>query len=231
MAEPFLKHINTHAGALDSYLKIALSVDCAIFGVEDSELKVLLIRSDLEEFKDKWTLLGDLVYPEEDPDKAAYRVLRKRTGLKNLYLEQVRTFGRPERHPAGRVVTIAYYSLVNIDRVRLTTHASELHWQSVRDIKPLAFDHRLILDTCLQKLRSMGLARHVAYGLLPPKFSLTQLQHVYEAIRGHALDRRNFRKKVLAMDILEDLEEIETDVSHRPGRLSRFKGIIDGMFV
>lgn len=230
MAELLSKDFSAHACEIDSYLKIALSVDCAIFGFDDPDLKVLLVRSDLDEFKDAWTLLGDLVCPEEDPDAAACRVLKKRTGLKNLYLEQVHTFGCPARHPAGRVVTIAYYSLVNIERIRLTTRAHELHWHNIRDIDRLAFDHRLILDTCLRRLRTEGLSRHVAFGLLPPKFSLSQLQGVYEAIRGEALDRRNFRKKILAMDILEDLEEIETGVSHRPGKLYRFKGLIGGKF-
>jgi len=230
MAEATFKNINTHAIEIDSYLRVALSVDCVIFGFDEHELKILLIRSDLTEFKNKWTLLGDLVRPDEDPDKAAYRVLRDRTGLKNVYLEQVHTFGKPGRHPAGRVVTIAYYSLVNIEKVKLTTLAHELHWHPVKDIRQMAFDHRQIFDTCFQQLQTAVLDRHVGFGLLPPKFSLSKLQRVYEAILGETLDRRNFRKKILAMDILEDLEEIETNVSHRPGKLYRFKGRINQKF-
>jgi 8-oxo-dGTP diphosphatase len=219
-----LKNINTHTIEIDNYLKVALSVDCVIFGFDEHELKVLLIRSDLDEYKNKWTLLGDLVRNDEDPDKAAYRVLQNRTGLKNVYLEQVHTFGKPHRHPAGRVVTIAYYSLVNVEKCILTTQAHELHWHSVKDIRQLAFDHKQIFDTCFQRLQSAILDRHVGFNLLPSKFSLRKLQGVYEAILGTALDRRNFRKKILAMDILEDLDEIETDVPHRPGKLYRFKG-------
>lgn len=219
-----LKNINTHTIEIDNYLKVALSVDCVIFGFDEHELKVLLIRSDLDEYKNKWTLLGDLVRNDEDPDKAAYRVLQNRTGLKNVYLEQVHTFGKPHRHPAGRVVTIAYYSLVNVEKCILTTQAHELHWHPVKDIRQLAFDHKQIFDTCFQRLQSAILDRHVGFNLLPSKFSLRKLQGVYEAILGIALDRRNFRKKILAMDILEDLDEIETDVPHRPGKLYRFKG-------
>lgn len=217
-------NINIHSIEIDSYLKLALSVDCVIFGFDNHELKVLLIRCDLDEYKNKWTLLGDLVGIDEDPDKAAYRVLSSRTGLTNVYLEQVHTFGKPGRHPAGRVVTIAYYSLVNIDSCKLKTHAHELHWHPVADIGSLAFDHKQIFDTCFQRLRSAILDRHVGFNLLPAKFSLRKLQAVYEAILGVQLDRRNFRKKILAMDILEDLDEIETDVPHRPGKLYRFKG-------
>lgn len=224
------KDLHTLAGEAGSYFKIALSVDCAIFGFDDRELKVLLTRSDTGEFKNQWTLLGDMVQLHEDPDQAASRVMKKRTGLRNLYLEQVHTFGRPERQPLGRVVTIAYYALVNIGTVRLSAGAPDLDWRGVDDVRQIAFDHRLILENCLRRLRTQGVDRHLAFGLLPPKFSLAQLQAVYEAIEGHPLDRRNFRKKILAMDILEDLREMEKGVPHRPGRLYRFRGLIPGTF-
>lgn len=218
-----IKNINTHTIEIDQYLKVALSVDCVIFGFDEHELKVLLIRSDLDEFKNSWTLLGDLVRIDEDPDKAAYRVLQDRTGLHDVFLEQVHTFGKPNRHPAGRVVTIAYYSLVNIEKCKLTTQAHELHWHPVKDMQHLAFDHKQIFDTCFHRLQDAILDRHVGFNLLPPKFSLRKLQSVYEAILGRELDRRNFRKKILAMDILKDLDEIEVDVPHRPGKLYSLK--------
>lgn len=218
-----LKNINTHAIEIDHFQKVALSVDCVIFGFDELELKVLLIRSDLDEYKNFWTLLGDLVCIDEDPDKAAYRVLQDRTGLKDVFLQQVHTFGKPGRHPVGRVVTIAYYSLVNIEKCKLTTQAHELHWHPVKDIRQLAFDHKQIFDTCFHRLQDDILERHVGFNLLPPKFSLRKLQNVYEAILGRELDRRNFRKKILAMGILKDLNEIETDVPHRPGKLYSLK--------
>lgn len=213
-----------HTVEIGRHQKIALSVDCVIFGFHNLELKVLLIRSDLDEFKDCWSLLGDLVCEKEDPDKAAYRVLKDRTGLKDVFLEQVRTFGKPGRHPAGRVVTIAYYSLVNIEKCKLTTQAHELHWHPIKEIGELAFDHKQIFNTCFDRLREDILERHVGFNLLPPKFSLRKLQGVYEAILGKELDRRNFRKKILAMGILNDLNEAEADVPHRPGKLYSLKG-------
>lgn len=220
---PATKNINTHAMEIDHVMKVALSVDCVIFGFDEGELKVLLIRSDLEEYRNKWTLLGDLVRPEEDLDRAAYRVLRERTGLRNVFLEQVHTFGRPDRHPAGRVVTTAYYSLVNAAHCRLTTQAHELHWHPVRRIRSLAFDHKLIFNTCLARLQEAILDRHIGFRLLPRKFSLRELQEVYEAVLGQPLDRRNFRKRIMALDLIEDLHEMETDVPHRPGKLYRLK--------
>lgn len=224
MTPAAVKNINTHKIEIDGHLRIALSIDCVIFGFDGHELKVLLIRSDLDEYRNKWTLLGDLIRPDEDPDKAAYRVLSERTGLKDVYLEQVHTFGNPRRHPAGRVVTIAYYSLINIKNCKLTKDAHEIHWRGVADIRQLAFDHRQIFDTCFRRLQEAVVDRHVGFNLLPPAFSLRHLQSVYEAILGRKLDRRNFRKKILALDILEDLNQVETEVAHRPGRLYRFKG-------
>lgn len=218
-----LKNINRHAIEISHHQKVALSVDCVIFGFDDHGLRALLIPSDLDEYRNSWTLLGYLVQTDEDPDSAAYRVLQNRTGLKNVFLEQVYTFGKPNRHPAGRVVTVAYYALINIAKCKLTTQAHELHWHPVKDIRELAFDHKQIFDTCFQRLQDAILENHVGFNLLPPKFSLRKLQSVYEAILGRELDRRNFRKKILAMDILKDLDEIEADVPHRPGKLYSLK--------
>lgn len=218
------KNINTHIIKIDGFFKVAISVDCVIFGFDERELKVLLIKSDQPQFKGKWSLLGDLVSPEEDLEKAAYRVLKERTGLENVFLEQVHTFGGVRRHPTGRVVTTAYYSLVNIEQCRLTTLENELHWHSVTEMRPLAFDHRLIFDTCFKSLQNKIVDHPVGFNLLPKKFSLRELQHVYEAILGKSLDRRNFRKKILSMEILQDLNEIEDNVPHRPGKLYKFNG-------
>jgi 8-oxo-dGTP diphosphatase len=203
------------------YFQIALSVDCVIFGF-DEELKVLLIKSDLEEFSDEWSLLGDLVNPEENLDNASYRVLRDRTGLDDVYLEQVYTFGDVNRHPAGRVITTAYYSLINIKDHQLKLEHNELHWHPVHEISTLAFDHKKILDTCLQQLQSKIEDHPIVFNLLPEKFSLRELQSLYESILGTKLDRRNFRKKFFLMDWLIDVNELEQDVPHRPGKLYRF---------
>ena len=201
------------------YFNIAVSVDCVILGYENKELKVLLIESDLEEFKGLYSLLGDLVGPDEDLDTASYRVLKDRTGLDDVYLEQVLSFGNIDRHPSGRVVTTAYYSLLDIRNHALQLSHNELSWHSVKDLKKLAFDHKEILDTCLKRLREQVMERPIIFNLLPSKFSLRELQEVYVAILGVGLDRRNFRKKIMLKDWMTDLKEMETDVPHRPGKL------------
>ena len=204
------------------FFRIAISVDCVIFGFDNNELKVLLIKSDLEEFRDQWSLLGDLVGPDEDLDSASYRVLKNRTGLDDVYLEQVYTFGNINRHPAGRVITTAYYSLINVKDHQLSLEHNELHWHPVKDITTLAFDHKKILDTCLKRLQSKIEDHPIVFNLLPEKFSLRELQTLYESILGVKMDRRNFRKKFFLMDWLVDLDELEQDVPHRPGKLYRF---------
>ena len=205
------------------YFNIAVSVDCVIFGYDDKKLKVLLIKSDLREFEGLYSLLGDLVRPDEDMEDAPYRVLQNRTGLHDVYLEQVQTFGNLGRHPSGRVITTAYYSLVNIKSHKLQLTANELHWHNVEEIRNLAFDHKLILDSCLQRLREKILEHPVIFNLLPEKFSLRELQDLYEAILGFELDRRNFRKRITIKNWLVDLNEMEEDVPHRPGKLYKLK--------
>src|SRR5262245_25434314 len=171
---------------------IAISIDCVIFGYENKELKVLVIKSDLEEFSALYSLLGDLVRPDEDLEEAPYRVLLDRTGMDDVYLEQVHTFGTIGRHPSGRVITTAYYSLIDIKHHDLKLNHNEIHWHSVNDIKKLAFDHKTILDTCLNRLREQVMEHPVVFNLLPEKFSLRELQELYQAILDIDLDRRNF---------------------------------------
>ena len=204
------------------FFRMAVSVDCVIFGFDNNELRVLLIQSDLEEFRDQWSLLGDLVRPEENLETASYRILKERTGLDDVYLEQVFTFGDINRHPAGRVISTAYYSLVNIRDHQLKLADNELHWHPVNDLTTMAFDHKKILDTCLQKLQSKIEDHPIVFNLLPKKFSLRELQTLYESILGHKMDRRNFRKRFFLMDWLVDVNELEQDVPHRPGKLYTF---------
>lgn len=205
------------------YFNTAVSVDCVIFGYEEKELKVLLIKSDLKEFEGMYSLLGDLVRPDEDLDKASYRVLSERTGLHDVYLEQVHAFGSTDRHPSGRVITIAYYSLLDINHHQLKLSHNELHWHPVNEITKLAFDHKKILETSLRLLQEKVMEHPVVFNLLPEKFSLRQLQELYESILGVELDRRNFRKKISVKDWLTDLNEMESNLSHRPGKLYAVK--------
>ncbi|MEP6844850.1 MAG: NUDIX domain-containing protein [Panacibacter sp.] len=214
--------INDARKLVESYPRVPITVDCVIFGFDENELKVLLIRSDLEIFKDRWSLLGDFADDNEILDDAAYRVLKERTGMDDVYLAQVKTFSRPDRHPGGRVLTVAYCSLLNIEHHQLSKMDNELHWHSVKTIQDMAFDHKEIMDECYSWLQKRIQEHPLGFNLLPEKFSLRELQNLYEAILDIKMDRRNFRKKFFAMDFLIDTGEFEDDVPHRPGKLYQF---------
>lgn len=207
---------------VQSYPKVPVTVDCVIFGFEENKLKVLLIKSDLELFNGRLSLLGDIVQSNEELDDAAYRVLKERTGMNDVFLDQVRTFGSPKRHPGGRVITVAYCSLLNINHHELKILDNDLHWHSVASLKEMAFDHKEIVDACYAWLQKRIQEHPLGFNLLPDKFSLRELQNLYEAILGISLDRRNFRKKFASMDLLIDIDEMEQDVPHRPGKLYKF---------
>ena len=216
--------LNTNQGVklLQSYPAFPLTVDCVIFGFDENSLKVLTIKRETPWFKDSLSLLGNTILPEEDLDHAASRVLLERTGMKEVYLEQVHTFSKPDRHPGGRVITTVYASLLNIKHHTLEIVENELSWYPVKDIKEMAFDHKQILDTCYNWLQKRIQEHPLAFNLLPVKFSLRQLQNVYEAILDIQLDRRNFRKKFASMGFLIDTKEMEVNVTHRPGKLYSF---------
>lgn len=216
------KLIKDPSTLVSSYPKLSLSVDCVIFGFDENKLKVLLINSDLEKYKGLYTLLGDVVNVDEEIDAAAYRVLNQRTGMTDVYLEQVKAFSHPNRHPGGRVVTIAYCSLLNIKDHDLKITENDLHWHEIDSIDEMGFDHKKILITCYEWLQKMIKEDPLIFNLLPDKFSMRQLQNVYETIWDIELDRRNFRKKFASMDLLVDVGEMEEDVSHRPGKLYKF---------
>lgn len=207
---------------VQSINRVALSVDCVIFGFDENKLKVLLIRSDLKKYQSKFSLLGDLVKPEEDLEDSAYRILKQRTGMNDLYLEQVHTFGEVGRHPAGRVVSVAYCSLINVQHHRLKILDNDLHWHDVDSVKELLFDHKKIFEACYKWLQKRVQEHPLGFSLLPNKFSLRELQNLYEAILNKKLDRRNFRKKFFSMNFLVDMGEDEKNVPHRPGRLYKF---------
>lgn len=229
MATEALKRMKTAEAEKITHLElfnIGVSVDCVIFGFEKKELKVLLIKSDLEEFAGKWSLLGDLIDPNEDLDSAPYRVLKQRTGLDDVFLQQVGSFGDIYRHPSGRVITTAYYSLINTRDHQLKITDNEVHWHSVTDVKELAFDHKKIIDACLNRLRTQVMDEPIVFNLLPEKFSLRELQDLYQSILGIQLDRRNFRKKISLKNWLQDLDEMEKEVPHRPGKLYKLKAVL-----
>jgi 8-oxo-dGTP diphosphatase len=206
------------------YARPALTVDVVVFALDEPDLQVMLIQRDIEPFAGDWALPGGFVRVEETLDEAAARELREETGLQDIYLEQLYTFGMVDRDPRERVVTVAYYALVNLvgHHVQASTDARRAAWFSVNDVPALAFDHRQILATALERLRSKVRYQPIGFELLPDKFTLRQLQHLYEIVLDRPLDKRNFRKKALSMGIIKETNEIETDVAHRAARLFRF---------
>jgi 8-oxo-dGTP diphosphatase len=207
-----------------SYARPALTVDVVVFALDEPDLQVMLIQRDLAPFAGSWALPGGFVGVEETLDEAATRELREETGLADIFLEQLYTFGAVRRDPRERVVTVAYYALVNLagHAVQASTDARSAAWFSVNDLPKLAFDHREIFDVALERLRAKVRYQPIGFELLPEKFTLRQLQHLYEIILDRPLDKRNFRKKVLGMGIIKETNEIETDVAHRAARLFRF---------
>lgn len=207
---------------LSANFTVGVSVDCVIFGFEESKLKVLLIKSDMPSYSNHWSLLGDIVKPTEGITEAVSRIVKSRTGLNDVYMEQVRTFGKVNRHPEGRVITIAYCSLINIRHNELKIRDNELHWHDVHAIKEMAFDHKEILNACYNWLRYRMREHPLGLRLLETAFSLRDLQLLYENILGEKMDRRNFRKKFFSMGLLIDTGILESNVPHRPGKLYRF---------
>ncbi len=208
-----------------TYARAALTVDCVVFGYDTEDLKVLLIQRDSAPFEGRWALPGGFVDVDEPLAGAARRELREETGVERVYLEQLYTFGDDvHRDPRERVVSVAYYALVKLSdhRVQAATDARSAAWFPVSDTPSLAFDHDAVLETALRRLKAKVRYEPIGFELLPPKFTLTQLQRLYETILETPLDKRNFRKKILGMGLLEELDEIEQDVAHRAARLYRF---------
>jgi 8-oxo-dGTP diphosphatase len=204
----------------------ALAVDCAVFGLDESGLQVLLVQRDLAPFKGRWALPGGFVRQGEGIEDAARRELEEETGLSaKIFLEQLYTFGAPERDPRERVVSVAHYALVKLSdaKVKAATDARAAAWFRLEDKPPLAFDHDQILRLAKSRLQGKVRYQPLGFELLPPRFTLTQLQAMYEAILEKPLDKRNFRKKILAMELLEETGEREEGVSHRAARLYRFE--------
>jgi len=206
------------------YPRPALTVDCVVFGFDRGELKILLIRRQLQPFKGCWALPGGFVRVDETLDKAARRELHEEAGLDNVFLEQLYTFGAIKRDPRERVVSVAYYALVKLAGVeaRAATDATDARWFPVSRVPKLAFDHSEIVATGLARLRGKLRYQPIGFELLSARFTLSQLQHLYEAVLGVALDKRNFRKKLLGFDLLVPLKETRMEGAHRPAQLYRF---------
>jgi 8-oxo-dGTP diphosphatase len=204
----------------------AFSIDCVIFGFEAGELKIWLIERNEDPYKDWLALPGSLVKHEESVDDAAERILYELTGLRDLHLEQFHTFGEVNRHPQGRIISVAYYALIRINGQKelrpITQFARKAFWHPVNDLPKLAFDHSEIFHTGFNKIRRRLNYLPIAFELLPEKFTLTQLQGCYEAILNKKLDKRNFRKKMLSYGFLKELPEKQKGVSYRAAKLYKF---------
>ena len=205
-------------------MSIRLTVDTVIFTIQTRALHVLLVKRGIPPFQGRWAIPGGFVHSNEPLNEAALRELREETGVKDVYLEQLYSFGDPGRDPRGRTVTIAYFALISREKVKLQagTDAVEARWFPMEDLPPLAFDHGAILDYALVRLRNKLEYTTVGFQLLPEKFTLPELQRVYEAILGRKLDKRNFRRKVDHLGILKPLNEWSKESLRRPARLYRF---------
>ena len=206
------------------YPRPAVTVDCVVLGLDAADLKVLLIQRGLEPFRHAWALPGGFVQDEEDLDAAARRELREETGIEDVYLEQLYTFGAPDRDPRGRVITIAYYALAKLSdfRIQAATDAENVGWYPLHELPRLAFDHATIIERAVERLRGKVRYAPIGFELLPPRFSLTQLQRLYEIVLERPLDKRNFRKKILSLGLVIETDEVEQGVRHRAARLYRF---------
>ena len=202
----------------------AVTVDCVVFGLADDDLNVLLIQRDLEPFQGAWALPGGFVKIDEGLETAARRELEEETGVRDLYLEQLAAFGAPERDPRERVITVAYVAIVNLFEhpVAAATDARNAGWFGTDELPELAFDHATVLEAALHRLRDKIHREPIVFAFLPEKFTLRQVQSLYETILGDELDKRNFRKRIQSTGLLVPTNEVELDVAHRAAQLFRF---------
>ena len=206
-----------------------ITVDVVILTIKNGTLQVLLVKRTNEPFKDKWAIPGGYVRLSENLDQAALRVLKERTNVDNIYLEQLYTFGDPLRHPNARVITCAYFALLRAEDIKFAIKdaegVSDIQWHEVEKLPPLAFDHKEIIEYSLKRTRERLELCPIAFQLLPKKFTLTELQKSYELILKKKLDKRNFRKKMLSSNILVETKEYTKSVSKRPAALYMFDNI------
>lgn len=206
------------------YEKPSVTVDVLVFTIEDDQLQMLLVKRDTWPFEGKWAIPGGFVKIDEPLEETARRKLLEDTGIKDVYLEQLYTFGNPKRDPRTRVITVTYYALTPSQNLKhyFTTSTENLRLFPVSKLPLMAFDHKKIIEYGVDRLKSKIGYSNIAFGLLPKKFRLSQLQKVYEAILGHNLDKRNFRKKMLSLGLLESTGEKEVEGAHRPAMLYKF---------
>ncbi len=208
---------------LSNFFNYSFSIDCLIFGYQQGKIHTLLIKRSIEPYENMWAIPGDLVYPDEDLPIAAERILHDLTSLKNVDLHQAQTFGHPNRHPQGRVITNAYFALIRIEdfQVEASSWAEEVRWFSIEDVPELAFDHNLILNSTYNLLKQKLTVEPVCFNLLSEKFTLNEFQQLYEFVFETEMDKANFRKKIKYIPLIAH-DEKEQNVKHRPAKLFSF---------
>lgn len=203
--------------------KFYLAIDCIIFGFSAGELSLLLLQRNFEPAKGEWSLMGGFVQEGESVDDAAKRVLNELTGLNKVYMEQVGTFGAIDRDPGERVISIAYYALVNINEYdHQLVEAHNAHWVRINELPELIFDHQQMVARARQLMQQKASNQPIGFNLLPRLFTLSQLQSLYEAIYGEPIDKRNFRKRIAEMDFIEKTDKIDKTSSKRGAALYQF---------
>ncbi len=205
--------------------KFYIAVDCIIFGFNQGELSLLLLKRNFEPAMGQWSLMGGFVQESESADDAAKRVLHELTGLDSVYMEQVGAFGELARDPGERVISIAYYALINVDNYdRKLVEQHNAYWTNINNTPELIFDHQQMVEQARERMKQKASREPIGFNLLPKQFTLTQLQTLYEAIYGEPIDKRNFRKRVAEMDYIEKTGEIDKTGSRRGASLYKFNG-------
>ena len=203
---------------------IRLSVDAVVFGYEEAHISIVLIKRKYKPFKGQWAIPGGFALNDESLEEAVERELQEETGIKINYLEQLYTFGSPSRDPRGRVVSVAYFGLVRPDAFKIVaaTDAEQVQWFSINDLPELAFDHKYILEKAIKRLQDKITYQPIGFELLDKKFPFSDLEKLYATVLGRAIDRRNFRKKIINLNILDELDEKVSKGSGRPANLFQF---------
>jgi 8-oxo-dGTP diphosphatase len=203
-------------GYYQEFDKHLVALDCIIFGFDDGELKLLLLKRNFQPAQGEWSLMGGFLKSDESLDDGARRILNQLTGLSNIYMEQLYGYGEVDRDPGERTISVAYYALIKInenDRKLAEEHGA--HWISITKVPKLIFDHNRMVSKALKTLKSRVVRKPIGFELLPEKFTLPQLQALYEAINQELLDKRNFRKQILETGLLEKLDEKEKESSKK----------------